>query len=310
MDAQIKLLKTGWKAGLMFLVVISLVFGGLFLSLRNALAGNPNLTLLYLGVNNTNPVGWAHSVTLNHGEQVKFYAEIHNTNVPSTANNVKIKVTLPGGSVTDGTSTATASADNANSVSDNVALHINGSGQLQYVAGSTAMTWDVNGDGNLEYNGTQMPDGIVDNGLVLGNQQGCNQYVIQISFKANVVGQPQSSPSPTPSPSPSPSVSPSPSPTPCTTCGGNDIDIDIENNQTQTQTVNVTSPVTTAAVPAKQPETGAGVLGLATMFSAAPIGLALSRYGRGRVVTGKKEENLAGIAKGLVESRHGKNTQV
>src|SRR3989338_6792733 len=84
MDAQIKLLKTGWKAGLMFLVVISLVFGGLFLSLRNALAGNPNLTLLYLGVNNTNPVGWAHSVTLNHGEQVKFYAEIHNTNVPST----------------------------------------------------------------------------------------------------------------------------------------------------------------------------------------------------------------------------------
>ena len=72
----------------------------------------------------------------------------------------------------------------------------------------------------------------------------------------------------------------------------------------------MTSPVTTAAVPAKQPETGVGVLGLATMFSAAPVGLALSRFGRGRVTTGKKEENLGGIAKGLVELRHGKNTQV
>ena len=46
------------------------------------------------------------------------------------------------------------------------------------------------------------------------------------------------------------------------------------------------------------------------MFSAAPLGLVLSRYGRGRVATGRKEENLAGIAKGLVESRQGKNTQV
>ncbi|KKR63997.1 MAG: hypothetical protein UU05_C0057G0004 [Candidatus Curtissbacteria bacterium GW2011_GWA1_40_47] len=275
------------------MVAVSLVAGGLFLSLKSVSAGSPNLTLLYLGNNNNDSSdSWDHDVTLTSGQQVQLYAEIHNTNVPSTANNVKVKATLPSGTFTDGSSTATLTADNASSVSDSVALHITGGGQLTPVA-----------------------DGIVDGGFTLpSGLNGCNQYIAQVAFLAQVTG-PSPTPSPTPTPSPSPTVAPSPSPTPA--AGGdnnnnnnnnNDIDIDIDNNQTQT--VNVSGGVTTASVPVKQPETGVGVLGMTAMFGAAPLGLALSRYGRGRLMTTRKEEDLAEIANGLVNTRRGKNNQV
>ena len=298
------------------MVAVSLVAGGLFLSLKSVSAGSPNLTLLYLGNNNNDSSdSWDHDVTLTSGQQVQLYAEIHNTNVPSTANNVKVKATLPGGTFTDGSSTATLTADNASSVSDSVALHITGGGQLNYVPGSTVLTWDPNGDGNYEYNLTPVADGIVDGGFTLpSGLNGWNQYIAQVAFLAQVTG-PSPTPSPTPTPSPSPTVAPSPSPTPA--AGGdnnnnnnnnNDIDIDIDNNQTQT--VNVSGGVTTASVPVKQPETGVGVLGMTAMFGAAPLGLALSRYGRGRLMTTRKEEDLAEIANGLVNTRRGKNNQV
>jgi len=58
-----------------------------------------------------------------------------------------------------------------------------------------------------------------------------------------------------------------------------------------------------ATVPTKQPETGAGVLGLATMASAAPLGVILSRYGRGRMIAGKKEEELAETACEVFKNR-------
>lgn len=123
---------------------------------------------------------------------------------------------------------------------------------------------------------------------------------------------PSASPSPEPSPSPSPEISPNPTPTPP---AGGDINIDIhneninENTQEQTQEVNVTKnvegQVAGVSAPAEQPETGLGVLGMASMFSAGPIGFALSRFGRGRKIVGKKQENLSELAFNLVEFRQG-----
>lgn len=52
-----------------------------------------------------------------------------------------------------------------------------------------------------------------------------------------------------------------------------------------------------------QPQTGVGVLGMATMFSAAPLGVFLSRYGRGRVATNKKELSLEETAFGIFSER-------
>ena len=319
---QIKILEKIWKSGLAVLVASVLSLGGLFLSLPRASAhGNPNMVtkLLVNDVSDSPDAGWVHNLNSQAGRRVQFYVEIHNTIVGTSAHDVTAKVNFPGGTSTSLSIPLTVTSGNANTASDNVTINIPAPGaRISYVAGSTRLTWDQNGDGVKEFNNTKLSDGVVGSGIRIGNQSGCNEFIIQLSFLADLVGStpsptPSPSPSPSPSPTPSPSPSPSPSPTPpCTTCGStnnndnnNDIDIDIENNQTQTQNVNVT----TAAVPVKQPETGAGVLGLATMFSAAPIGLALARYGRGRITT-RKEENLAGIAKSLVESRQGKNTQV
>src|SRR3990167_10563017 len=77
------------------------------------------------------------------------------------------------------------------------------------------------------------------------------------------------------------------------------VDVDVEQKQENNQTVNVTVPQAQVAgistVPVKQPETGAGVLGMASMAGAGPLGLLLARYGRGRI-GGKKEEELTSTA--------------
>ena len=137
---------------------------------------------------------------------------------------------------------------------------------------------------------------------------------------------PSPSSTPSPSPSPSPSVNPSTtpiissSPTPCIACGSDNTNTNTntntnENTQEQTQnnnqTVNITQNITAtsegqvlgASVPTKQPETGVGVLGMATIFSAAPLGLVLSRFGKRQTSTQDKKEGLASFASFLVEGR-------
>ncbi len=52
-----------------------------------------------------------------------------------------------------------------------------------------------------------------------------------------------------------------------------------------------------------QPATGVGLMPLIGMFGAGPLGLVLSRYGRGQVFARKKEESLSDLAKGLVTRR-------
>lgn len=119
------------------------------------------------------------------------------------------------------------------------------------------------------------------------------------------ISQPSPSPAPSPSPSTSPSPSPSPvaSPSPCVACGENNQTQTQENNQTVNITVESSGQVLGAKVPQVQPETGVSVLGLVTMGAVAPLGIALARFGRGRMVNGKPEENLENIASNLVKER-------
>ena len=130
-------------------------------------------------------------------------------------------------------------------------------------------------------------------------------------------GGPLPSPTPSPSPSPQPSSVPSPSPSPEPEGGqGQDqeqdqeVNVNVNVNQTQenNQTVNVAGQVAgVSTIPLKQPETGVGVLGMASMVSAGPLGLALARYGRGRIVA-KKEEDLTSIASDIVSDRLSKKS--
>ena len=200
---------------------------------------------------------------------------------------------------------ATVRADNANSASDTANIHINGGGKLEWLPNTTRLTWDMNGDGSKEYDNSFIAGSPLEgSGILLGNQQGCNQYIIQIYWTARVTGTPAASPTPTPSPSPTPPASPTPTPTP--TSGG-DTTITNTNTNTQNQTVNVGS---VQGVVTKSPETGVSVAGLLTMFGAGPVGLALSRFGRGRAFVAKRRENLAELAKNLVENRFGKSQDV
>src|SRR3989344_5134082 len=97
-------------------------------------------------------------------------------------------------------------------------------------------------------------------------------------------------PEPSPSPSPTPVATPTPEPQ-----GGQDqgqsqeqkqkteVNVNVAQKQENNQTVNVTAPAVagTSTVPVKQPDTGVGVLGMASMAGAGPLGLFLARYGRG-----------------------------
>lgn len=138
-------------------------------------------------------------------------------------------------------------------------------------------------------------------------------------------GGPSPSPSPIPSPIPEASPSPSsePSPEPESEGGqgqdqdqgqdqgqNQEVNVNVNVNQTQenNQTVNVTGQVAgVSTVPVKQPETGVGVLGMASVAGAGPLGLLLARYGRGRIL-GKKEEDLTSIASDIVADRLGKKS--
>jgi hypothetical protein len=276
---------------------------GLFVSPTLALAGSPNMTLSYLGTNNDDPNdGWIKNVNVTTGQKVKFNLEIHNTVVGTTATNVQVKATLPSST---GDSVATVMTDNAGNITDTVHINVNGGGTLQYIPGTTQVTWDKDGDGVKEFNNTVVGDGITGSGLTLGDQNGCNAYIIQVSFLAQVVG--GTTPTPTPSPTPTPVATATPTPTPGTGGQSQSQTQTQNNNQTQNVTItnNSTPAVITASVPTKLPATGPDVLGLATMFGAAPLGVVMSRYGRGRLTIKKEDEDLNSIANDLVKARNG-----
>jgi len=94
-----------------------------------------------------------------------------------------------------------------------------------------------------------------------------------------------------PTPSPTPTVTPTPTPAPAV--GGQNNNTN-SNNQSQDQTQNnnqtVNVNVSSVKKPAEQPETGLSVLGFASLFSAAPFGLVLSKFGKRRAIYRKKEE--------------------
>jgi len=83
-----------------------------------------------------------------------------------------------------------------------------------------------------------------------------------------------------------------------------EVNVNVEQKQENNQTVNVTGQVAgVSTVPVKQPETGAGVLGMASIAGAGPLGLLLARYGRGKIVGKKEEESLSGIGFNLTKKR-------
>lgn len=145
-------------------------------------ASGPNLTINYLSGTDATGV-WADATPAAIGETVEFYIEIHNTNVPSTAENLTVRVVLAPNS------TAYVGASNHSTISDSTSITgLPANALLQYRGGSMRLTWDQNGDGIKEFDNYAWPnDALISaGGINLGNLLGCNPYIIQISFKADV----------------------------------------------------------------------------------------------------------------------------
>jgi hypothetical protein len=87
-----------------------------------------------------------------------------------------------------------------------------------------------------------------------------------------------------PTPTPTPTSTPIPTPTPTTTTENKQEQSQTQNNN-QTVNINTGGQVLSAKTPTKQPDTGVGVLGFATMFTSAPVGLFLARFRKGRIST-------------------------
>lgn len=306
-----------------------LVAGGtVVVTTANALADSPHLTVRSLVNNlNDNPdAGWVSNVDIKKGQRVQVYAELHNTQVGTVANNAKVKATLPANGSSSGNIQVSLTADNANSSASSVTVNAPGAVEYKYVAGSTRLTWNQDGQGTKEFENTQVSDGIVASGFTLGNQGGCNNFVAQISFLVDVVG-PDASPSPSPSPSPSSSPKPSVSPSPTPGSGGQNQDQNQGQNQSQTQNNNQTTNVNVSntnnntnnvtvsmpkdkeskktGVPVKSPETGLPIAASVAILGGAPVGLLLRKFKAGQVDP-SDEESESEFITALVSQRKDK----
>lgn len=161
------------------------------------LPGDPNLTVKFLSANNSRPAdGWSDDTHANPGDAIWFYAEIHNTNVPSVAENVQVRVDFPNNQIgTVFNPTVYASyAPHTSHKTDQTKVTFSSNTRLTFRSGSLRVTWDQNGDGVYEYQDYAWPaspaggpngDNLIGNGIVLGDLWGCNPYIIQLSFWAD-----------------------------------------------------------------------------------------------------------------------------
>jgi len=151
---------------------------------------NPNLTVSFLSGNPERPAdGWSDNTGANPGNATQYYIEIHNTNMPSSAKDLRVRVSFPNnetGTVFQPIAYASYSPY-ATSVSDGTKVTFSATTKLTYRSGSLKITWDKNGDGVKEYDNYVWPndDLIAAGGITLGDLWGCNPYIIQLSFWAD-----------------------------------------------------------------------------------------------------------------------------
>ncbi len=148
------------------------------------LAANPVLDSvnLYQIANTANSTTWGTTAQADPGETLTFMVHVHNNVVDSTATGVRVKATLPTGEVTQGSSTATVSANNATAVSSTVNFTLSELAHLEYIPGSTVL-YNHNGQAVQT-----LPDGIVGSGIDVTNKlQGCWEYELWVKFQVKVV---------------------------------------------------------------------------------------------------------------------------
>ena len=135
--------------------------------------------------------GWVHDIHSSNDHVLKFYVEITNLSVGTQARNVTLLAELPARNVDQPLRTRLAihAANSDTDAQDAVTISLgdwSGRAKLQYVPGSSRLTWDENGDGSLDFNSTPFPDGVAAGGLRIGDLSGGAAFTMQVNFLAKV----------------------------------------------------------------------------------------------------------------------------
>lgn len=161
----------------------------------SATAGGPifnNLPQDYptLQVQKAGDSGWNTSIQSTNGEYLNLLIWAHNTQVGTTAQNTKVKISLPTTFSTSHTPEATVWAANAAAVNGQVQITTSSQSKLSYVNNSAKLMKNVNG--SMQF--VSWPTGIDPNAVVtaggvdLGNIDGCWTYAQAVMLQVRVEG--------------------------------------------------------------------------------------------------------------------------
>jgi uncharacterized repeat protein (TIGR01451 family) len=137
---------------------------------------------IYRIINDTQGSDWIDPNSASPGDTLTYRVRIHNPG-PDCIQNVFVKATLPQGRETTNVSTITVRADNVtrNYISDTATLNISSPQTLSYQNGSTQL---LDANHNVIQN---LPDGILGNGVGVGNV--CvsinNRHYVQFKVKVS-----------------------------------------------------------------------------------------------------------------------------
>ncbi len=122
---------------------------------------------------------WHDPIKAELGDVINWNVYLHNDIEGTTAYNVNVRVSLPGNESKVHELKANINSDDTNILSDTAKLFADQKLKLGYVSGSTEL-WDRNG-----HKVKDLPDGIVDGGINIGDIQGCWPYAVFVVFKTN-----------------------------------------------------------------------------------------------------------------------------
>lgn len=167
---------------------------------------------------------YSHSVgSLADGDILTFRIYVHNVPRGSVARNTRAGVeNWPAGETSNFGITGFVDADNASRVKDNVHLASGLKFSLDYLEGSTRIAGTPLVDGSTVYDPNAIqPDGVINPaGIPLGHMgmvDGCWDFILEVTFQAEVEQEVPQTPTPTPSPTPTPTLTPTPTATPTPT---------------------------------------------------------------------------------------------
>lgn len=133
---------------------------------------------------------WSSSASVSPGETVSMLIWVHNGVVDTTAQNTRARLDLPTASATSHQATARVWADNASTVTGSVTLNSGTESILSYVQDSAQLLTNI--DGHMTV--TNWPTGVnkndvaTQNGVSLGDINGCWQYAKAIMVQVRVDG--------------------------------------------------------------------------------------------------------------------------